>query len=51
MEELHEEIAAIHERWILEAPEALEDPRRAGAWEEGATATEWVRPGRPGPGR
>jgi lauroyl/myristoyl acyltransferase len=44
-EDLHNALAAVHERWILEQPEALEDPRRKGAWEEGATAGGWVRPG------
>jgi hypothetical protein len=37
---LHEELARIHEHWILEYPEALEDPLRPGAWED-ATAAEW----------
>jgi lauroyl/myristoyl acyltransferase len=42
--ELHEALAALHERWILERPAALEDPRRKGAWEEGASAEGWMRP-------
>jgi hypothetical protein len=42
-EELHRAIAAVHERSILEMPEALEDPGRAGAWEDGASALEWAR--------
>ncbi len=42
-EELHEAIAAVHERWILELPHTLEDPNRAGAWEGGATAQGWRR--------
>lgn len=41
---LHEALAAVHERWILESPATLEDPRREGAWEAGATATAWLRP-------
>ncbi len=41
---LHEAIARVHERWILETPELLEDPCRPGAWEDGATATRWSRP-------
>ncbi len=44
VEELHDALAAVHERWILLTPEALEDPRRLGAWEQGATATGWTRP-------
>lgn len=43
-QELHAELAAVHERWILERPEALEDPRRKGAWEEGASAERWALP-------
>jgi lauroyl/myristoyl acyltransferase len=42
---LHDALAARHERWILECPEALEDPRRAGAWEAAATAEQWGAPG------
>jgi lauroyl/myristoyl acyltransferase len=42
---LHDALAARHERWILECPEALEDPRRAGAWEAAATAERWGAPG------
>jgi hypothetical protein len=38
--ELHLALAKIHERLILECPAALEDPRRAGAWEQ-ATASAW----------
>jgi hypothetical protein len=43
-EELHLALAAIHERSILEVPETLEDPNRAGAWEQMATEREWARP-------
>jgi lauroyl/myristoyl acyltransferase len=42
--QLHDAVAAHHERWILECPAALEDPRRAGAWEEAATAESWGLP-------
>ncbi len=41
--ELHDALAAVHERWVLELPETLEDPHRAGAWEGGATEREWAR--------
>lgn len=40
--DLHEALARAHERWIFELPAALEDPRRAGAW-EGATDAGWLR--------
>jgi lauroyl/myristoyl acyltransferase len=43
---LHEALAAIHERWILDAPAMLEDPRRAGFWEEGAKPDAWAAPAR-----
>jgi lauroyl/myristoyl acyltransferase len=48
---LHRALAAVHERSILELAETLEDPNRAGAWEHGATASEWARgkPQRPRP--
>jgi|HigsolmetaAR201D_1030396.scaffolds.fasta_scaffold04403_5 lauroyl/myristoyl acyltransferase len=49
LEELQEALAAAHERAVLEAPEMLENPRRPGAWEEGATADGWFRPQRGGP--
>ncbi len=42
---MHEALAVIHERWILAAPATLEDPRREGAWESGATREAWLRPG------
>lgn len=42
-EELQDALAAVHERWILENPAALEDPNRIGAWEGGATAEAWQR--------
>lgn len=43
---LHDAVAAVHERWILERPHTLEDPNRPGAWEGGAGAAEWARPAR-----
>lgn len=42
-EELHQALARIHERWILDLPATLEDPHRAGFWEAGATTDSWVR--------
>jgi lauroyl/myristoyl acyltransferase len=45
LEELHDALAAHHERWILDRPGALEDPGRAGAWEGGASRHQWVRRG------
>jgi len=42
-DELHERLAAVHERWILEMPAAMEDPREIG-WGDGATAEAWVAP-------
>jgi lauroyl/myristoyl acyltransferase len=44
VDRLHEALAAVHERWILEFPAALEDPNRSGAWEGTATALSWRRP-------
>jgi hypothetical protein len=43
-EAIHNALAAVHEGWILEAPATLEDPRRAGFWEDGATAVAWTLP-------
>src|ERR1700686_1509129 len=40
VEQLHEALAAVHERWILERPETLEDPRRTGFWKD-ASAEGW----------
>ncbi len=48
VEELHNALAAVHERWILEDPAAMEDPRRSG-WEDGASPQAWVAPARPTP--
>ena len=44
-DELHDALAAVHERWILEQPEAMEDPRLTG-WEHGVSAQAWATPGR-----
>jgi lauroyl/myristoyl acyltransferase len=43
-DQLHERLAAIHSQLILEVAETLEDPRRDGAWETGATAEAWISP-------
>ena len=40
-DELHDALAAVHERWILERPEAMEDPRHTG-WEHGVSAQAWT---------
>jgi hypothetical protein len=40
--ELHRAVAAVHERSILEMPEALEDPGRPGAWERAGLPSEWA---------
>jgi lauroyl/myristoyl acyltransferase len=44
VDQLHSAIADVHSRLILERPETLENPRRPGAWEHGATADAWVSP-------
>jgi lauroyl/myristoyl acyltransferase len=43
-EQLHDTLAAIHSGLILDVAETLEDPRRPGVWEAGATADSWVMP-------
>lgn len=43
VEQLHDALAALHERWILENPAAMENPRHSD-WEHGATAAGWVKP-------
>ena len=43
VDELHDALAALHERWILENPAAMEDPHKTG-WEHGATAEAWMQP-------
>jgi lauroyl/myristoyl acyltransferase len=40
-QELHSALAAVHEGLILELPHTLENPRREGAWEQGATPQGW----------
>jgi hypothetical protein len=45
VEELHEALARLHERWILEFPAAMSDPRSFG-WEQGAAAHAWATPDR-----
>jgi lauroyl/myristoyl acyltransferase len=44
--ELHDALAAVHERWILELPATFEDPNRAGAWEGRASRSGWLLPER-----
>jgi hypothetical protein len=41
-EELHAALARLHERWILECPAAMNDPRDFG-WGPGARPDAWVR--------
>jgi hypothetical protein len=41
---LHETLAAWHGDQIARRRAALEDPRRAGAWGDGATGTAWRSP-------
>lgn len=43
VEQLHKALAAVHERWILELPATLEDPRRGGFWAR-ASAAGWPLP-------
>ncbi len=50
-DDLHDALAAAHERWVLDQPETMEDPNRPGAWEGGASASEWIRAGRDRPGQ
>jgi lauroyl/myristoyl acyltransferase len=42
-EEIHAALARVHETSILELPQTLEDPNRAGAWEGGAGPGGWAR--------
>jgi hypothetical protein len=44
---LHDAFADLHRAWILEEPEAMEDPRRDGAWDTGAGPERWSRPSGP----
>ena len=41
--DLHHALAAAHERWVLQCPEALEDPLRDGSW-PAATPERWPAP-------
>jgi lauroyl/myristoyl acyltransferase len=43
-EQLHDALATVHERWILESPATIEDPNREGAWEDSASALGWMLP-------
>ncbi len=43
VDQLHDALAAVHERWILENPAAMEDPRSIG-WKDGASAHGWFQP-------
>jgi benzoate-CoA ligase len=44
VDQLIDSLAALHERWILERPETMADPRTFG-WEQGASAQAWLAPG------
>ena len=44
VDQLMDSLAALHERWILERPETMADPRTFG-WEQGASALAWLAPG------
>jgi lauroyl/myristoyl acyltransferase len=44
---LQARLARAHEQSVLARPEAMESPRRAGAWEGGATGQGWFRPNPP----
>ena len=41
VDQLHDALTRLHERWILQDPASMEDPRNIG-WEDGAGAQEWV---------
>jgi len=43
VEALHDALAALHERWILENPAAMADPNSFG-WDDGAGPHAWIRP-------
>jgi lauroyl/myristoyl acyltransferase len=43
VDQVHDAIARVHERAILEAPEEMNDPAEFG-WKDQATATAWRRP-------
>jgi lauroyl/myristoyl acyltransferase len=44
VETLHQALAMRHEHWLLQAPEAMEDPNRGGAWEGAARRERWSLP-------
>jgi benzoate-CoA ligase family protein len=50
VDQLIDTLAALHERWILELPETMADPRTFG-WEQGARPDAWVAPGAHAPAR
>lgn len=41
--ELHRRLGSVLERWIMEFPPRMDDPRKFG-WKDGARAAEWVHP-------
>jgi lauroyl/myristoyl acyltransferase len=43
-EDLHDALAAAHERWMLELPATVEDPTRPGSWGESLSVSEQARP-------
>jgi lauroyl/myristoyl acyltransferase len=43
VEALHTALARLHEKWVLEYPAAMADPRDFG-WEQGATPEAWNMP-------
>jgi len=43
VEALHDALAVLHERWILEDPAAMADPNSFG-WDHGAGPHAWIRP-------
>ena len=44
-DELHDALARVHERLMLDDPAAMQDPRATG-WEDCATPERWTRPPR-----
>jgi benzoate-CoA ligase family protein len=50
VDQLLDTLAALHERWILELPETMADPRTFG-WEQSASADAWLAPGAASPTR
>jgi lauroyl/myristoyl acyltransferase len=43
-EDLHDALAAAHERWMLELPATVEDPTRPGSWGETLGVSGQARP-------